>query len=152
MILYVVTSWLAASVLQVFLATNRHKPNEPQCYPQGGRELLEPTSFTPELIGEAMVVLQRIYRPGYRYAKVGVLCLGLVPDHERQGSLFRESSTEQSEKERWLMAAVDALNLHYGRGTVRTAPAVFEHGWAMRQARKSPCYTTRLSDLPRARL
>lgn len=143
---------LAASVIQVFLCTNRHKPDEPQAYPQGGRELLVPTSFTPELVGEAAAVLRRIYRPGHRYAKAGVLCLGLVPDEEKQTSLFKANNPAQTDKERRLMAAVDALNLHFGRGTVRPATAGFKPGWAMRQAWKSPCYTTRLADVPHARL
>ena len=50
------------------------------------------------------------------------------------------------------MAAVDALNLHFGRGTVRPAAAGFTQGWTMRQARRSPFYTTRLADVPIARL
>ena len=94
-----------ASSIHVFLLTNKHKPEEPQHYPQAGRELLVPTSFTPELIGEAMRVLERIYRPGYRYAKTGVLCLGLVPDEEKQGSLFRPVDPAAEEKQRRLMAA-----------------------------------------------
>ena len=50
------------------------------------------------------------------------------------------------------MAAVDKLNLYGGSGTVRTATAGFRQKWAMRRDRMSPCYTTRLADVPRARL
>ena len=67
---------------------DRYRPDRPQHCPQAGRELLVPTSFTPELIGEAMRVLQTICRPGYQYKKAGVLCLDLVPDEEKQASLF----------------------------------------------------------------
>lgn len=91
-------------------------------------------------------------KPGYRDAKAGVLCLGLVPDEEKQASLFWPVDPEAEAKQRRLMAAVDALNLWGGRGTVRPATMGFAQGWKARAERKSPCYTTRLADVPRARL
>ena len=97
-----------------------------------------PTSFTPELIGECLRVLKAIYKPGYRYKKAGVLCLDLVPDDEKQASLFRPVDPEREEKERRLMEAVDKLNLWGGRGTVRAA--LLGRGrrqeWQMRRDRK----------------
>ncbi len=50
------------------------------------------------------------------------------------------------------MAAADKLNFYYGRGTVRPATAGIQQKWQMRRDRMSPCYTTRLADVPRARL
>ena len=131
--------------------TNRHRPELPQYHPQAGRELLVPTSFTPELIGETMRVLQAIYKPGYRFIKAGVLCPGLVPDDGKQASLFRPVDSEREEKERRLMAAVDKLNLWGGRGTVRTATmgGTTPLPWQMRREHKTPCYTTRIEDVPR---
>ena len=99
-----------------------------------------------------MRITEAIYRKGYWYKKAGVLCLDLVPDVEKQASLFREVNTEREEKERRLMAAVDKLNLWGGRGTVRTATAGMRQPWQMRQDRLSPGYTTRLADVPMARL
>ena len=142
----------AASAVCVFLQTNRHRADLPQYNPQAGRELLVPTLFTPELVGECQRILAAIYRPGYRYVKAGVLCLSLVPDEEKQGSLLREPNPEQEEKQRRLMAAVDALNLHYGRGTVRTATTGFKQPWQMRRGKMSPCYTTRLGQVPTVRV
>ena len=143
---------LAASAVCVFLMTNRHRPELPQYHPQAGRELVVPTSFTPELVGECQRVLRAIYRPGYRYVKAGVLCLELVPDGEQQASLFRPVNPEREEKERRLMAAVDRLNLWGGRGTVRTAAAGVSQEWRMRRDRLSPSYTTRIEDVPKVNL
>ena len=67
-------------------------------------------------------------------------------------SLFRPIDPEAEEKQRRLMEAVDKLNLLGGRGTVRPASMGFNQKWQMRQDRKSPCYTTRLEDVPRASL
>ena len=143
---------LAASAVCVFLMTNRHRSDLPQYHPQAGRELLVPTAFTPELVGECQRILTTIYRPGYRYVKAGVLCLGLVPDEEQQGNLLRQVDPAQEEKQRRLMAAVDALNLHYGKNTVRTATAGFKQRRQMRRKKMSPCYTTRLCEVPKVRV
>ena len=76
-----------------------------------------------------------------------------MPDDEKQASLFRLVDPEREEKERRLMAAVPIkLNLWGGRGTVRTAAAGVRQDWQMRRDRLSPCYTTRLKDVPRAML
>ena len=143
---------LAASAMCVFLTTNRFKPDLPQYTPQAGRELLVPTSFAPELVGECQRILAAIFKPGYGYTKAGVFGLGLVPDDDAQGSLFRPADPEAEGKRRRLMDAVDKINTAHGRGTMRTATAGFDHRWQMRRDRKSPCYTTRLSDVPLVRL
>ena len=141
---------LAASAVCVFLLTNQHRPDLPQYSPQAGRELIVPTCFTPELVGECQRILTTIYRPGYRYVKAGVLCLDLVPDDEKQTSLFRPVDPAREEKERRLMAAVDQLSVWGGRGRVRTATAGFRQAWQMRREQMSPCHTTRLADVPRS--
>ena len=41
-----------------------------------------------------------VYWPGYRYIKAGVLCLELVPDDEKQASLFRPVDPQRVAKER----------------------------------------------------
>ena len=143
---------LAASAVHVFLQTNPHRPELPQYFPAAGRELLVPTSFTLELVGESLRVLEAIYRPGYRYVKAGVMCLGLVPDEERQASLFVPIDRERELMQKALMKAADQLNLYYGRGTVRPASTGHRRAWAMRQNHLTPRYTTRISDVPVARL
>ena len=70
----------------------------------------------------------------------------------QQRSLFRPPSPKRETKEQRLTEAVDQLNLRYGRGTVRTATAGVRQGWRMRRDRLSPCYTTRLEDVPKVEL
>ena len=143
---------LAASAVQVFLQTNPHRPELPQHFSACARELLVPTSFTLELVGEALRVLEAIYRPTHRYIKAGVMCLGLVADEERQASLFVPVDRERERKQKALMQAADKLNLHFGRGTVRPASTGYRRAWAMRQNYLTPRYTTRISDVPTARI
>ena len=82
----------------VSLMTNRHRPDRPQYNPQTGRELIVPTSFSPELTGECLRILEAIYRPGYQHTKADVLCLELVPDDEKQASLFRRVDPAREKK------------------------------------------------------
>ena len=49
------------------------------------------------------------------------------------------------------MAAMDRINRHYGRETVMLAGAGLHKRWTMRQAHRSPRYTTRWDELPIAR-
>ena len=125
----------------------------PQYHPQAGRELIVPSSFTPELVGECLRVLHAIYRPGYRYVKAGVLCLELVPDDEKQASLFVPGGPGAGRKR----APADG-GRRQAQPVLRPRHRADRHGgasrqaWQMRRERMSPCYTTRLEDVPRATL
>lgn len=134
-----------AGGLQVFVGTNPFNPSDPPYHGHCTVELICPTADTRVLIGQALRGLEAIYRPGYGYKKAGVMLLSLSPADRRQGALFDPPDTERS---RQLMATVDAINARLGRGTVRFGTEGFRHGWAMRQAHRSPAYTTRWSELP----
>lgn len=73
------------------------------------------------------ILARVIYRPGFRYAKAGVILLELQADTTIQGELdlqphgtvedvnFNRSASQA------LMSTIDALNDRYGRGTVQLA-------------------------------
>lgn len=53
-----------------------------------------------------------------------------------------------------LMSAMDAINNRYGKGTVHVASTGLcdtSQTWGMRQERRTPQYTTRVSDIPTVR-
>lgn len=91
--------------------------------------------------------LTAIYRAGFRYKKAGVMLLSLSPADRRQGALFDVADGARSQR---LMATVDQINARMGRGTLRFGTEGFRQPWAMRQAHRSPAYTTRWEELPRA--
>ena len=138
---------LACGALSIFLLTNPFRQAEPQDNPQLASEFAEPKSFTPDLQREAQRLLARIYRPGHRYRKVGVLLLDLVPQLPAQRSLFRPE-IRFAEKAR-LQAAVDHLNRHFGRDTVRSARQGFADKHRLRAGMRSRCCTTRWEELLR---
>ena len=136
-----------AACIQVHIETSRF--NGPYYGKAVTAHLDSPTAATPELVRAAFAGLERIYRAGHRYRRAGVLLTGVAAQGQVQLSLFNGAHYDPRQKR--LMAAVDAINARRGRGTVRFAAEGTDPTWQMRQKRRSPRYTTRWADLPRAR-
>ncbi|MBN1532680.1 MAG: Y-family DNA polymerase [Spirochaetes bacterium] len=136
----------AASFLTVFIATNRFVPEDPQ-YSNGVTVPLPvPSSYTPLMIRTALQLLERIYRPGFRYKKAGVMFSGIVPQWDRQLDLFRP--VRESERQQRLMRVMDGVNRGMGRDTLYFASQGVTRAWGMRRAYLSRRYTTRWNELP----
>jgi len=136
---------LVARTLTVFLHTNHFSKKDPQYSNAATVRLAWGTDDTGALIRCALHVLERIFRPGYRYHKAGVMLMELGPGETIQESLFGEPSPRRSE----LMGTIDSLNRKMGRGAVRYGSEGFGSSWRMKAARHSPRYTTRWEDLPK---
>ncbi|MGB3516918.1 MAG: DUF4113 domain-containing protein [Elainellaceae cyanobacterium] len=146
-----------AQSLQVFITTNRFRPQEPQYANSEAIRLPFPTHNTLTIVRAALGATERLYRPGYSYHKAGVMLLDLSDGAIAQGSLF----VDETKRERVgrLMEAVDALNRRFGAGTVHWAAEGLQQGWRMRaewrwqsrSERASPRFTTRWDELLVAR-
>lgn len=111
--------------------------------------LRRPTADTRLLIQAAVLGVTHIYRPGFQLAKAGVMLLDLMPATAYQGELDFDSREPNDQS--GLMSVLDAINDRFGRGTLHvgsTGTSDTPRGWAMRQERLSPQYTTKWSDLP----
>lgn len=137
-----------ASALQVFLQTNPHKAGEPQYHPGIVVPLVEPTDDTRWLASQAVRGLQKIYRPGYRYQKAGVMLMGLADPQTAQFDLFSRSSERAAGPSKHLMETLDQINAKMGRGTLRLAAEGLNQNWRPRANYPSPHYTTRWAELP----
>jgi DNA polymerase V len=138
----------------VFLNTPPFNPAEPQYHPSVTIRLADPTDDTLILCRAAGLGLARMYQPGYRYQKAGVMLLNLTPKGQGQLSLFDTAHTEAGAKRDKLLAIMDGLNRDMGRETVWTASQGLtrkekEDSWRMKRGTLSPAYTTRWRDLPR---
>jgi DNA polymerase V len=134
---------LAAGVVTVFINTNRFS-TEPQYGNSATYELAYSTDATKELLDWALKGLEHIYRPGYRYKKVGVMLNGLVPADQLSRRFFGDASFERS---RCVMKAVDEINRRHGHDTVRFGVAQPKGRWQTKALKRSQCYTTRLKDV-----
>jgi DNA polymerase V len=149
-----------AGALQVFFSTSPYRQQDRQ-HSASLTVPLEPTADTRRLVGAAVAAAREVFRPGFNYAKAGVMLLKLQDRGEasRQGTLDFSAGddgeqTTRSDRSR-LMSAMDALNRRFGRGAVHigsaTAARANDAGtaaWAVRQDRRSPRYTTNWLELP----
>jgi DNA polymerase V len=110
-----------------------------------------PTSDSAALVSTAVRGLRAIFKPGFNYAKAGVMLLDLQGPEVDQAELdLDEPGVDQAP----LMGAVDALNDRYGRSTVALASAGLagtRRRFEMKRERRTPEYTTRWADMPTAR-
>ncbi len=145
-----------ATRLTVFLTTNSFREQEPQHSGSVTIPLPRATADTLELLEAAAEALRRVYQPGYRYHKLGVILSEFTPDALRQGELFsaeelapgaRHRERERSEA---LMRTLDAINARFGRDMIRPLSAGIAQPWRMKQAQRSPRYTTRWEELVEA--
>lgn len=138
----------AASVF-VYIRTSPFKPDEPQ-YSNGiTLPISTPTDDTMTLVSIALMGLDVLYKPGYRYAKAGVMLSEIVPKEGIQQDLFGSLDTTTPQKSAKLMAALDQINRKMGKDSLKLASEGFRKPWKMRQKNKSPGYTTRWEDLIR---
>ena len=139
-----------AGQLQVFAHTSAFRPG-----PAYSRSVImplrRPTADTVALVHAAVTGIRAIYRPGFNFAKAGVMLLDLQDGDIEQGELNLEPGPAAHGQ---LMGALDRLNDRYGRGTVVLASEGLkgpQRDFEMRQNLLTPQYTTSWSDLPVAR-
>lgn len=137
-----------AGAIQVFVETNRFKPNEPQYNNAVTVKLLKPTSNSFQLGEAAIYGMRKIFKYGYAYKKCGVMLMDLVPEGSVPVDLFSGFDEPETQRAKNLMATLDEINVKMGRGTVRSAGEGIQKAWAMRSDNKSKAFTTDWSQLP----
>jgi DNA polymerase V len=137
--------------VRVFAHTSPFRPG-----PRWAKSLVvplrRPTADTGRITEAAMLGLELIFEPGYDLAKAGVMLLDLCDGSILQGEL--ELEDEPGRDRGQLMVAIDRINARWGKSTVRqgsTGTVAAKRAWMMRQERRTPHYTTSLSDVPVAR-
>ena len=113
--------------------------------------LQRPTADTRLLLKAAIKGLRSIYKPGYDFAKAGVMLMDIRPAGTVQGELDLFADGEERSG---LMSAIDGINAKFGRTAIRvasTGAGDSRRDWQMRQELRTPHYTTRLADIPIAR-
>lgn len=141
---------LRASAVQVFITTGRHGKG-PHYTNASTVSLPAPGACTPDFIRCGLAVLERLYRRGFQYRKIGVLLTGLRGRSEQHLDLFGERPLSEERGKRF-MQAVDAINARWGRGTAAFAlPSQERRDWRMHRRFMSARYTTCWEEIPRAR-
>jgi DNA polymerase V len=149
-----------ASAVYVHMNTNRFMTEEPS-YSNGiALGFGIPTDSTRKIIHRAFEGFEKIYRPGYLIQKAGIMLVDIEPRQGvrpqqflfdlEQGEGPGEIEHRQKTEDR-LMETLDQINDLMGSGTLFFAAEGVEKPWKPTASLRSPCFTTRWSDLPVAR-
>ena len=144
--------YCAAKSIDVFLVTNdpdsnRAGGNQYQYNPQTKHDyvrLPQATSHTNELIRNAVPLVEKLFQPGSKYLKAGVMLGGLVPDESIQGNIFKNNSENH---QRMLMETMDNINFSMRDDVIKYVASGLKRNWKMRQEMRSGRYTTRWNEL-----
>ena len=137
---------LMAKRLAVFIMISPFASDRPFYSKSMTCRMVFPTDYTPDLLNSAMSLLDKMYRPGLAFQKCGVMLLDLIPANRERRDLFDYRDQHRQAR---LMKAVDLINAGHGARTVRFGDiGGIRPEWGMRQAFRSPRYTTRWEELP----
>jgi len=136
----------AALIITVFLSTNRFK-EEPQYSNNGTYHLTDPSSYTPALIYQSCKILEKIYRGGYRYKKIGIAFSEIIEEADIQNPLFALNQ-DNKERSRTLMHTIDTINKAMGKNTLHFASEGIKKTWKMKRSFLSKRYTTHWQEIP----
>ena len=135
-----------AAMIQVFLRTNWFRADQAQYSPSLAVPLPMPTNDTLVVNRWVDHLAERIWREGYRYKKAGIVLSEITPASQLQTDWLEPRQTADHP----LMHAIDTLNQRFGRGAVKVSTGGLLRQWQMKQAHKSPAYTTNWTELPTA--
>jgi DNA polymerase V len=139
---------VAAENIFVFMHTSTFD-NDPFYSNGASARFSETTNDTGKVVAVAVCLGARLWRDGFRYSKCGVMITELMPETIRQPALWGELDCEKRERA-W--RAMDKLNATLGHDTVRILGAGSEDAaWKLRAEHRSPRWTTRWDELPKAR-
>ncbi|MDF1758565.1 MAG: Y-family DNA polymerase [Legionellaceae bacterium] len=138
---------LLVKKLGVYITTNRYRQDLDQYNNSLSVRLINPTDDIRLLTKIAKQTLNKIYKPGYHYKKVGVCFDELVGQDYQQYDLFHQPTEKILHKKDEFLALFDQVNNRFGRHTLKLGAQGFDKPWAMNSEMLSPRYTTQWSDL-----
>ena len=144
---------LGTNHVTVFYHTSEHDRGEPMRSVSTTVTLPEATNDTLALIRAALHGVANTWRDQgarpWRFSKAGIVTTDLISLEASPRALIGQLDRERSGP---LMAAIDACNARFGRGSVVPARAGLEarRTWSTKFEMRTPRYTTQVSELPTA--
>ncbi len=130
--------------LTVFAHTSRFKADSTSHIINQTIQLQTPTNDTGEVVARAISVIRQCFHNGSKYKKAGVIVWDLCDDSAVQGDLF---DTVDRKRQKRLSQAVDSINRHNGKNTVRLAIQGESPASRPKSEYVSKHYTTNLSEI-----
>lgn len=134
-----------AQNLTVFINTNYFKAEDPQYGNSISFKLPMASNYTPELIHLAHAGLEKIFKPGYKYKKAGIMLTNIVDEGDLQYNLF--INPELNQKRNDLMKSIDNIQNRFGKNSLFIGAEGIHQNWKMKRLMLSKNFTTRLDEL-----
>ena len=131
--------------LQVTIRSGKHDTREPYFSRSCTIRFPVATADTRKLIAAAGSGIGKIFKPGVRYAKAGVMLFDIAQNDQIQGTLFDTDDNPASSR---LMPAIDKVNHQFGNHTLFFAAEGVRKTWAMQRNRMTQAFTTKWSEIP----
>lgn len=135
--------------ISAWLKTSPFAINEQYYGNSASVKLSTPTQDSRDIITAAVRCFDAIWQPGHRYQKAGVMLQDFFSHGVAQLGLFDKYQPRHNSEQ--LMSVLDRIN-NSGRARLWFAGQGTQQAWSMKREMLSPAYTTRVSDLPRARV
>lgn len=133
-----------AGTISIFINTSRFEEPKDNYFNIMRIPLPTQTASTILLTKAAIWGLRKIYRPGYKYQKAGVILSDFVDAQSRQLDMFGLSHISDKAN---LMEVIDHINDRMGKNTIRLASQGIKQSWTMRRENMSQNYTTDWDEL-----
>ena len=132
------------SRVSVFVRTSPFSHNKPQHTGHKTIELFTPTNDTRDILIAAKRALLPIFKPGYDYAKAGILLSRFSNQESKQYSLFKDPNDPKEDTQ--FMEYIDRMNAY--KTQIYFASQNTSQWSPMKQNMTSPKYTTDWYELP----
>lgn len=127
----------------VFIMTDRFKQNQVQYSDSFTVTLPNPSNSSIEISKYAKKALDKIFIPGPKYRKAGVITGTFVPENERMTSMF---DLDNHDRHAPIMQAMDMMNNRLGKQKIKLASQDIQRTWKMEQKHLSQRYSTSFYD------
>lgn len=137
---------LYCNLVGVFIQTNRFTQSDRQYSDYVVVRLNEHTDDLLEIARCVSMGLSRIYQPGYKYKKAGIILLEIIPNHKFTPDLF--TNHEHRVKRSQLSKTMEKIVDRYGKDVISLGNCANNRGiWQMNQTRKSQSFLTNWGQL-----
>ena len=133
------------SQVSVFVKTSPFSKTKPQHAEIKTIKLFMPTNDTRDILIAAKKGLLTIFKPGYDYAKAGIILNKFTDEQIKQHSLFKDPNESKQNKE--FMKYLDQMNTYENQ--IYYASQNTKKWSPVKQNMTSPRYTTNWYELPR---
>lgn len=106
------------------------------------------TSYTPDIITAAKACIDKMYKPGLIYKKVGIMLNDIVDADAQQMNIY--DGNAQGHKQSDAMKAFDRVITKWGTEKLSFAASGTEHEerpWLVKKEKRSKCFTTSWHEL-----